>query len=380
LKPTATPEPDRDQPADGSAANLATARLLWQLGDWPALLALPAPSSAGGKLTDSGVAIQLMRMEAAFHLGALDEGQALARRLLKSGVDRGRLVAALLGGAQGCLARGWLLMQKEPRATTAMTAAVALNPEGGDAATVAPLRLERERAALEHATGLQLRTVSSKRKLFVDCGGYDGCSALMFLLDNPDFDCVSFEPNPALWDHFEGVPTRLVRKAAYVFDGEIDFKLDPIDSDGSTLIAGKRVDFSGTLADSDCPVIKVRCVDLSAFIRNAARTYDTIILKLDVEGAEYDILEHMLAEGTIDLIERLYCEFHAHKMEIEPGRHGRVVEEVARHVRIDPWDALAFSIASKDSKKRGRMRREKIVETILSRRNLLRDEASPGAA
>ncbi len=50
------------------------------------------------------------------------------------------------------------------------------------------------------------------------------------------------------------------------------------------------------------PVIPT--VDLSRWIRENTKKEDYVIFKLDVEGAEFDILKKMLAEGTFKWIDK----------------------------------------------------------------------------
>ena len=57
--------------------------------------------------------------------------------------------------------------------------------------------------------------------------------------------------------------------------------------------------------------LMVNCINFSNFLKTF-NDDDYIILKLDVEGAEYDILEHLISEGTIGKINELYVEFHDH--------------------------------------------------------------------
>jgi len=60
--------------------------------------------------------------------------------------------------------------------------------------------------------------------------------------------------------------------------------------------------------DRDNP-IKVKCIDFSEFLLG----FDDdsyIIVKLDVEGAEYEILEHLINTNIITKINELYVEFH----------------------------------------------------------------------
>ncbi|KAI8496944.1 hypothetical protein Bbelb_255990 [Branchiostoma belcheri] len=51
-------------------------------------------------------------------------------------------------------------------------------------------------------------------------------------------------------------------------------------------------------------------VDLSRWIRKNTAQEDYVIFKIDVEGAEYEILEKMLKEGTFKWIDKVYGEFH----------------------------------------------------------------------
>ena len=55
----------------------------------------------------------------------------------------------------------------------------------------------------------------------------------------------------------------------------------------------------------------VECVDFSEFIKKFNKE-DYIIVKLDVEGAEYPILEKMIEDGTIDYVNEFYIEWHNH--------------------------------------------------------------------
>ncbi|XP_038076929.1 uncharacterized protein LOC119744837 [Patiria miniata] len=51
-------------------------------------------------------------------------------------------------------------------------------------------------------------------------------------------------------------------------------------------------------------------VDLARWIKDTFTLEDYIILKLDVEGAEYDILRNMVDHGAFDYIDKYYGEYH----------------------------------------------------------------------
>jgi hypothetical protein len=67
-------------------------------------------------------------------------------------------------------------------------------------------------------------------------------------------------------------------------------------------------------------------------------------LKLDIEGAEYDILEKMVADGTIKRIDELFIEFHWDKCGIAKDRHDRIVAAVEKHAPISYWSAGRYKV------------------------------------
>ncbi len=198
----------------------------------------------------------------------------------------------------------------------------------------------------ENSNPLQLSVElkPGEKGIFIDCGGYDGCSAVKFMIANPTFDCISFEPNPVLWPFYNNVPTTLIRKAAYTHWGKCSFWIDDHDADGSSVIEGKQIDFHGRTANEQCRKIEVECVDLADLVRDLSEIYQRIILKLDVEGAEYDILERLLNEGLLDRVTHIYAEFHWHKCGVSEDRHFSLVRATQRHTSISDWDALNYSV------------------------------------
>lgn len=61
--------------------------------------------------------------------------------------------------------------------------------------------------------------------------------------------------------------------------------------------------------------IDVPCVDFVSFFEKIARNYDKIILKVDVEGAEYIILPELIKKNLLKRVEKLYVEFHSYYTE-----------------------------------------------------------------
>lgn len=54
--------------------------------------------------------------------------------------------------------------------------------------------------------------------------------------------------------------------------------------------------------------INVKCIDFSTYLEQFKDNY--VILKLDIEGSEYEVLNHLIETGNIKYINELYIEFH----------------------------------------------------------------------
>lgn len=182
------------------------------------------------------------------------------------------------------------------------------------------------------------------RKVFIDCGGHDGCSAVKFLLARPDYECFSFEPNSIFERYYKFIPTTLIKSAVSSYDGEVDFLIDSVDGDGSSIVASKVIDANGKVANDCCPSERVSCVNLCKFISGISHDVDRLVLKLDVEGAEYDILAKLMDSGVIGLVDEVYCEFHWMKMGMDRAEHEALLARLSDHVSVKAWDALPFAV------------------------------------
>lgn len=184
----------------------------------------------------------------------------------------------------------------------------------------------------------------NEKGIFIDCGGHDGCSAIKFISVNPDFDCVTFEPNPDLWKFYEDVPTTLMKSAVFSKNGRISFILDENDL-GSSLIPSKQMLNQSKNVNNK---IIVRCIRLAEFIEHLSKTYSKIILKLDVEGAEYEILDDLLKSNQCKNISKLYAEFHWFKCDTKiytPIRHELLMRNLVDWFPICEWDASRFTVS-----------------------------------
>jgi FkbM family methyltransferase len=153
------------------------------------------------------------------------------------------------------------------------------------------------------------------KKIFIDCGAHCGESILEAKLRfGTDIQVYSFEANPnlanGLIDYFKNDHSITVEnKAVWIEKSFVEFYLSTSWSDGSSIYKEKK---SGGVSEN--LLVKVPSFDLSSFI-NSFDKDDYIILKLDIEGAEYEVLNKLINDGTIHRVNEFHGEFHPDRID-----------------------------------------------------------------
>lgn len=174
-----------------------------------------------------------------------------------------------------------------------------------------------------------------ERNVRIDCGANRGLVLAAAVAALQGFEHLALEANAELIPVLRDVARRLaparvvVRHAAvWTHDGNIDLfltdrKQDP-GREGGTLLAGKTT-FG---VDYGRPV-RTPCVDLDRLVREEIADASRLYLKVDIEGAEYAVLEKMLAGGSLGRVDALVLETHAHKvLSITRERHDVLLERL----------------------------------------------------
>jgi FkbM family methyltransferase len=153
------------------------------------------------------------------------------------------------------------------------------------------------------------------KKVFVDCGFYGGKAWELFKKNRKDasefiaygFDPMLKERNISKWKE-RGV--ELSDKAVWICDGEIEFF-------SSKRRQGRANSLFHNLRckEGKEKTHTVYCIDFSKWILDNFDKEDYIVLKMDIEGAEYEVLDKMIKDGSIDYIDKAYIEFHAPRRE-----------------------------------------------------------------
>jgi FkbM family methyltransferase len=153
------------------------------------------------------------------------------------------------------------------------------------------------------------------KKIFIDGGARIGESISVLLDTREDLigcDAYLFECNPSHIETLNEISNNnkkynfiVKNEAIWVEDTNKEFfiSIDIWGDLGCTLLPEKTEKL-----DRNNP-LNVKCIDFAKFL-NSFSDEDYIVVKLDIEGAEYDVLNYLIDTNTITKINELYVEFH----------------------------------------------------------------------
>lgn len=180
---------------------------------------------------------------------------------------------------------------------------------------------------------LNSKEIGFEMNVMIELGSYD-CRGIRKFMNSPmhaiGWTIHVFEPNPNLQvEPIEGVIMH--KEAAWVINGEIDFYVGKQDNKNysSSVIANKK---TGKL-DLKRP-IRIPCVDFSQWIISNFKQDDYIVLKMDIEGAEYPILSKMLQDGSMNYIDELFVEPHWDRIGMKYEDHRQLIKKVAEITEV----------------------------------------------
>jgi FkbM family methyltransferase len=167
-------------------------------------------------------------------------------------------------------------------------------------------------------------------KAFVDLGAYDGDTLDIAIRKYRGFDrFYAIEP---LSENFARLKRRfagrsdvvLVEAAADVTSGKSRLFLGSDDSNLGGSLCSNKMNCSNQAQE-------VETIDFADFVARTFQPSDYVVLKIDIEGKEYDLLDRMIETGSIRRVDRLYCEWHHERIGMAPWEHWRFIRRLRQH-------------------------------------------------
>jgi FkbM family methyltransferase len=167
------------------------------------------------------------------------------------------------------------------------------------------------------------------KRIFVDCGThlFQGfCDFVQKYKIDETWECYSFEANPNTFRMSqEKYLSLLLNEKLNIkhYNQAISNKTDKIKVNCSKDSLGDVSQASNTLINppdydkqwknsfeySDQEVY-VDAIDFSKFLTEISTSSDFVLVKMDIEGSEFDVIESLIETGSYKLIDEFYCEFH----------------------------------------------------------------------
>ena len=174
------------------------------------------------------------------------------------------------------------------------------------------------------------------RKVFLDCGANAGQSLFRFMRhfkDQSEYEIHCFEPNLELHTHIRDKRNHVHVHGVAVWIKNEMIKFYVADHhESSSLMVNKT---TGNITDDN--YITVKGMDFSRWILETFDKKNFIVLKMNIEGAEYAVLDKMINDGSIDYINSLVVSFHDHKLTGEYDTDGLIKRIQDRGVVLERW-------------------------------------------
>lgn len=198
----------------------------------------------------------------------------------------------------------------------------------------------------------------SREHIFLDCGSNLGQGAKWFskFFKPSLFKYYFIEPNPQCHEAltelihskaFHGSDHLIIKKALSIEDGFINlFGVTTLsDNNDPSLGCSINIDHnSGVDCKNIDHSITVPCISFAKLLRSLAKNNPNavIVVKMDIESAEYKVLENILISGDAALIDYIYIEFHSQFMRADNLKNYAILEKrlmrsLSRYTNVRLW-------------------------------------------
>lgn len=187
-------------------------------------------------------------------------------------------------------------------------------------------------------------------KLLIDagCNKLQGFSKLKNIEDIKDTDRKIFiEANPECWDFLENnisnIPNSIFVKKALsteIKETQLITRGDLKSDTAATILDKKFLEDSLNRWNIKVPnyiEYTINTTTVKEILESQKNVkFDSVVLKLDIEGMEYDVLRQMIDENIA--VDKIYCEFHVHSSKEDNLKLQLINELHHKGIQILNWD------------------------------------------
>lgn len=170
------------------------------------------------------------------------------------------------------------------------------------------------------------------RRVYIDLGAnsYSSSIGSWFLKAYPDgeaYQVVAVEPERHYRRSYADHPEiELLHFAAFTRNGSVPW--------------GDKGTGRAHMTRDGIPGDARPALDVSDFLKRRIKPADYVVMKVDIEGAEWDLIPHLLSTGAIHLVDELFVEIHTDINSCcyppwDEGRHWADALRLMRHLRMN---------------------------------------------
>lgn len=212
-------------------------------------------------------------------------------------------------------------------------------------------------------------------KVFIDCGT-NLCQGLTAHINkyniNRDWAVHSFEANPYTFNHAKNIIEQyyshlnihlhnaavwteneykklnveyqelngikeLLHRQGFSSDGLDFYSEESLWVGGASNILGEEFTPVEEMNPLKYAVEEVQCIDFSHFLEYNFKDTDDIFIKMDIEGAEYDVLTKLLRSPAIKMIREISIEWHNRMLKTKYDQNYITSQLVTKGIVINTW-------------------------------------------
>jgi len=200
--------------------------------------------------------------------------------------------------------------------------------------------------------------VTATDACFVDLGANEGRTTIRFLktINSPSASCFLFEPQKRQFKNLrktigdkrwqkdqkwyskfsDGFFVKIYKQAAWIKNKKLKFLIGKKRNGTNSRLqeVQKKLKFNDKKMKSSPE--EVQAIDFPTWLGEhlETRSYDLVFLKMDVEGAEYEILDKMLLGELFKKIDALFIEYHGTDNKKQQRKRNKQIIEKNPNIKI----------------------------------------------
>lgn len=191
------------------------------------------------------------------------------------------------------------------------------------------------------------------RYVYVDVGARSYGSSIgswfrkQYPKQNKTFEVFAIEADKTFHDEYKAKKAvTLLPYAAWVKNESLFFEINRDPDHKVEVVKGRgmgRIQPKQSSAKSDGEVVKIKGFDFAEWLKRTVSAKDFVVMKMDVEGTEFDLIPRLFKTGAICLIDEIFLECHYNRWQrCCPGERSSKYEKTYRQC-LDLFNSLRQS-------------------------------------